>query len=33
VGHAAHSAVVVASLVIFLIDLVAVQFTDILGFN
>lgn len=33
VGHAAHSAVVVASLLIFMIDLVAVQITDILGLN
>lgn len=33
VGRAAHSAVVVASLVIFILDLIAVQITDILGFN
>jgi phospholipid/cholesterol/gamma-HCH transport system permease protein len=33
VGQAAHSAVVVSSLVIFILDLVAVQITDILGIN
>lgn len=33
VGHSANSAVVVSSLVIFIIDLVAVQITDLLGFN
>lgn len=33
VGQAAHSAVVVASLLIFFIDLIAVQFTDLLGIN
>jgi len=33
VGRAAHSAVVVASLLIFVLDLVAVQITDILGYN
>lgn len=33
VGRAAHSAVVVASLLIFILDLIAVQITDILGFN
>ncbi|MBK9257179.1 MAG: ABC transporter permease [Saprospiraceae bacterium] len=33
VGQSANSAVVVASLLVFLIDLVAVQITDILGFT
>lgn len=33
VGHAAHSAVVVASLLIFVLDLIAVQITDVLGIN
>ena len=33
VGRSAHSAVVVASLMIFILDLIAVQVTDILGFN
>ncbi|MEO8591011.1 MAG: ABC transporter permease, partial [Flavobacteriales bacterium] len=33
VGRAAHSAVVVASLLIFVLDLIAVQVTDILGYN
>lgn len=33
VGRSAHSSVVVASLVIFILDLVAVQVTDILGLN
>jgi phospholipid/cholesterol/gamma-HCH transport system permease protein len=33
VGRAAHSSVVVASLLIFILDLVAVQITDILGYN
>ncbi len=33
VGHSANSAVVVASLLIFVIDLIAVQITDILGYN
>lgn len=33
VGISAHSSVVVASLVIFIIDLVAVQITDIMGLN
>lgn len=33
VGHSANSAVVVASLAIFIIDLIAVQFTDLLGLN
>jgi phospholipid/cholesterol/gamma-HCH transport system permease protein len=33
VGHAANSAVVVSSLVIFIIDLVAVQITGLLGLN
>lgn len=33
VGLSAHSAVVVSSLLIFLIDLVAVQVTDLLGLN
>ncbi len=33
VGRAAHSAVVLASLLIFILDLVAVQVTEILGLN
>ena len=33
VGHAAHSAVVVASLLIFILDLVAVQITELMGLN
>ncbi|MCC7301574.1 MAG: ABC transporter permease [Bacteroidia bacterium] len=33
VGRSANSAVVIASLLVFLIDLVAVQITDILGLN
>jgi phospholipid/cholesterol/gamma-HCH transport system permease protein len=33
VGHSANSAVVVASLLIFILDLIAVQFTDLLGYN
>jgi phospholipid/cholesterol/gamma-HCH transport system permease protein len=33
VGHSANSAVVVASLLIFILDLIAVQITDILGLN
>jgi phospholipid/cholesterol/gamma-HCH transport system permease protein len=33
VGQASHSSVVVASLVIFVLDLIAVQVTDILGYN
>ena len=33
VGRAAHSAVVLASLLIFILDLVAVQITEILGLN
>ncbi len=33
VGQSANSAVVVASLLIFIIDLIAVQITDLLGFN
>jgi phospholipid/cholesterol/gamma-HCH transport system permease protein len=33
VGRAAHSAVVLASLLIFILDLVAVQVTDIMGLN
>lgn len=33
VGKASHSSVVAASLVIFFIDLIAVQITDILGYN
>ncbi len=33
VGQAAHSAVVTASLLIFILDLIAVQITDILGLN
>ncbi|GAB4048888.1 MlaE family ABC transporter permease [Spirosoma litoris] len=33
VGHSANSAVVVSSLVIFIMDLIAVQITDLLGLN
>lgn len=33
VGRSAHSAVVVASLLIFILDLIAVQVTEILGYN
>jgi phospholipid/cholesterol/gamma-HCH transport system permease protein len=33
VGQAAHSAVVVASLLIFILDLIAVQITDFMGLN
>jgi phospholipid/cholesterol/gamma-HCH transport system permease protein len=33
VGRSANSAVVVASVFIFIIDLLAVQVTDVLGFN
>jgi len=33
VGHSANSAVVVSSLIIFVIDLIAVQFTDLMGLN
>ena len=33
VGQASHSSVVVASLMIFIIDLLAVQITDIMGLN
>lgn len=33
VGRAAHSAVVLASLLVFILDLIAVQITEILGFN
>lgn len=33
VGRAANSAVVVSSLVVFIIDLIAVQITDVLGLN
>lgn len=33
VGHSANSAVVVSSLLIFIIDLIAVQITDLLGLN
>jgi phospholipid/cholesterol/gamma-HCH transport system permease protein len=33
VGRSANSAVVVSSMLIFLIDLIAVQITDLLGFN
>ncbi len=33
VGHSANSAVVVASLLIFVLDLIAVQVTDLLGLN
>jgi phospholipid/cholesterol/gamma-HCH transport system permease protein len=33
VGHSANSAVVVASLIIFVLDLIAVQITDLFGYN
>ncbi|MEO7082052.1 MAG: ABC transporter permease, partial [Flavobacteriales bacterium] len=33
VGQSAHGAVVMASLLIFIIDLLAVQITDIMGLN
>ena len=33
VGRSANSAVVIASLMVFVIDLIAVQITDILNFN
>lgn len=33
VGRSANSAVVVSSIVIFIMDLLAVQITDLLGFN
>ena len=33
VGNAAHRAVVVGSLLVFILDLVAVQFTDLVGIN
>jgi phospholipid/cholesterol/gamma-HCH transport system permease protein len=33
VGHSANSAVVVSSLVVFIIDLIVVQITDLLGLN
>ena len=33
VGHSANSAVVISSLLIFVIDLIAVQITDLLGLN
>jgi phospholipid/cholesterol/gamma-HCH transport system permease protein len=33
VGRSANSAVVVSSLMVFIIDLIAVQITDILGLN
>jgi phospholipid/cholesterol/gamma-HCH transport system permease protein len=33
VGRSANSSVVISSLIIFLIDLIAVQFTDLLGYN
>ena len=33
VGRSANSAVVVSSVMIFVIDLLAVQVTDVLGFN
>jgi phospholipid/cholesterol/gamma-HCH transport system permease protein len=33
VGHSANSAVVVASIMVFVIDLLAVQITDVLGLN
>ncbi|HNA33910.1 MAG TPA: ABC transporter permease, partial [Flavobacteriales bacterium] len=33
VGRSAHSAVVVASLLIFILDLLVVQITDLLGFT
>lgn len=33
VGHSANSAVVLSSILVFIIDLLAVQLTDLLGFN
>jgi phospholipid/cholesterol/gamma-HCH transport system permease protein len=33
VGHSANSAVVISSVMIFILDLLAVQITDLLGFN
>jgi phospholipid/cholesterol/gamma-HCH transport system permease protein len=33
VGRSANSAVVVSSILVFLIDLIAVQITDLLGYN
>ena len=33
VGRSAHSAVVLASLLIFILDLIAVQITDLMGLN
>ena len=33
VGRSANSAVVISSVMIFVIDLLAVQVTDVLGFN
>jgi phospholipid/cholesterol/gamma-HCH transport system permease protein len=33
VGRSANASVVIASMLIFLIDLIAVQITDLLGFN
>nr|WP_262511261.1 ABC transporter permease [Mucilaginibacter terrenus] len=33
VGHSANSAVVLSSVIIFIIDLLAVQFTDLIGLN
>ncbi|MEI2747405.1 MAG: ABC transporter permease [Ferruginibacter sp.] len=33
VGRSANSAVVVSSVMIFILDLLAVQLTDLLGFN
>jgi phospholipid/cholesterol/gamma-HCH transport system permease protein len=33
VGRSANSAVVVASLMVFVLDLIAVQITDLLGYN
>jgi len=33
VGRSAHSAVVLASLLIFILDLIAVQVTDLMGLN
>jgi phospholipid/cholesterol/gamma-HCH transport system permease protein len=33
VGRSANSAVVISSIMIFVIDLLAVQVTDVLGFN
>jgi len=33
VGRSANSAVVISSVMIFIIDLLAVQVTDVLGFN